>query len=68
MLAIEEEEKKIEPIRLITNAPANTEILSKYDDADAVRADDSDEDLNTSSDEDSDDDDDDEFELQVDAK
>ena len=56
----------MEPIRLITNAPVNTEVLSKYDDADAVGAEDSDEDLNTSSDDESDDDDeDDELQLQV---
>ena len=65
ILAIEDEEKKVEPMRLLTDAPINTEILSKYDDADAVGADDSDEDLETSSDEESDDEDDDELELQV---
>ena len=45
---IEEEEKKLEVPRLLMNAPVNTtEVISKYDDADAA-VDDSDEDLNSS--------------------
>ena len=42
-------------MRLLTNAPANSDVLSKYDDTDAVGAGDSDDDLDTSSDEGSDD-------------
>lgn len=48
ILLIAEEEKKVEVPRLLTNAPANTsEVLSKYDDADAA-VEDSDADLDSS--------------------
>lgn len=48
ILLIAEEEKKVELPRLLMNAPANTsDILSKYDDADAA-VEDSNDDLDSS--------------------